>query len=150
MVAALPGGETDRHPTGWTRRIVPTVELDVKVLFGLIAFAAFVGTAFWLAGMTTETVQVATGEIEVPEDVYDPVRAGEPTPAGYRQLLARDAILPIYSPTFVSLSESEWPGDTLVIGIELDGNSKAYPVSFLNRREMVIDWIGGTPVLVSW
>ena len=70
--------------------------------------------------------------------------------AGYRQLLPRDAILPIYSPTFVSSSGSDWAEDTLVIGIELDGESKAYSVSFLNRREMVIDWIGGTPVLVSW
>ena len=42
------------------------------------------------------------------------------------------------------------PKTPLVIGLELDGDAKAYPVSFLNRREMVIDWIGGTPVLVTW
>ena len=45
----------------------------MKVLVGLIALATFVATAFWLAGTVPETVQVANGEIEVPEDVYDPV-----------------------------------------------------------------------------
>jgi hypothetical protein len=28
--------------------------------------------------------------------------------------------------------------------------AKAYPVSFLNRREMVIDSINGIPILVTW
>ena len=140
----------DRHPTGWTTRAPSVVGFGVKVLVGLVAFATLVSGAFWLASNVPETVQVETGAIGVPENVYDPVRAGEPTPAGFRQLLSRDAILPIYSPTFVPSNETDWSDDTLVIGIELDGESKAYPVSFLNRREMVIDWIGGTPVLVSW
>ena len=86
----------------------------------------------------------------MPESTYDPVRAGEETPPGFRQLLPRDAILPVYNPTFVRADQSEWDDDTLIIGVELDGEAKAYPVNFLNRREMVIDWIGGTPVLVSW
>ena len=104
----------------------------------------------WLVGWPGSDVQVETGPVEVPEDTYDPVLAGESTPAGYRQLLPRDAILPVYNPTFRSARESEWAPETLIIGVELDGEAKAYPVSFLNRREMVIDWIGGSPVLVSW
>ena len=43
-----------------------------------------------------------------------------------------------------------WRDDTLVIGIEQDGDAEAYPVSFLNGREMVIDSIAGIPVLVTW
>ena len=82
--------------------------------------------------------------------IYDPVRAGEETPPGFSQLLPRDAILPVYSPTFQSKEAAGWPAETLVIGVDLDGEAKAYPVSFLNRREMVIDWIGGSPVLVTW
>ncbi len=90
------------------------------------------------------------GPIELTDGVYDPVRAGEPTPDGYRQLLPRDAIRPVYNPTFKDAASTDWADDALVIGVELDGEAKAYPVSFLNRREMVIDWIGGTPILVSW
>lgn len=86
----------------------------------------------------------------IPGEIYDPVAAGEPTPPDYRQVLPRDAILPIYNPRFVSAVDAGWTDDTLIIGLELDGEAKAYPVSFLNRREMVIDWIAGTPVLVSW
>ena len=83
------------------------------------------------------------------QDTYDPVRAGEPLPAGFRQLLARDAIMPIYDPEFVSAAESGWGDGTLVIGVEVDGEARAYPVAYLNRREMVVDEIGGTPLLVS-
>ena len=43
-----------------------------------------------------------------------------------------------------------WNDDTLVITIEQAGEAKAYPVSFLNGREMVIASIAGIPVLVTW
>ena len=104
----------------------------------------------WLVGSSASNFQVDAGPVVVPEDIYDPVRAGEATPPGYRQLLPRDVILPVYNPTFRSATDSEWAPETLIIGVELDGEAKAYPVSFLNRREMVIDWIGGSPVLVTW
>ena len=71
-------------------------------------------------------------------------------PSDFRQLLRRDAILPIYNPTFRTAASTSWDDGLLVIGVELDGEAKAYPVSFLNRREMVIDWIAGSPILVSW
>lgn len=43
-----------------------------------------------------------------------------------------------------------WDDGTLVIGLAIDGEVKAYPVGFLNRREMVVDSIAGIPVLVTW
>ncbi len=90
--------------------------------------------------------------IEGREDgsLYNPVHAGEQVPPGFRQLLARDAIRPIYDPVFVSASESGWHDQTLVVGLEIDGDARAYPVSFLNRREIVNDHVGKTPVLVTW
>ncbi len=84
------------------------------------------------------------------QDTYDPVRAGEPMPDGFRQLLFRDAITPIYDPEFGAAADSGWGEGTLVIGVDIDGEARAYPVAYLNRREMVIDEIGGTPLLVSW
>lgn len=83
-------------------------------------------------------------------DVYDPFRAGEALPSGYRQVLGRDAIAPIYEPSFVPAAATPWDDDTLVVGVAIDGEAKAYPVSLLNRREMVIDSIAGIPVLVTW
>ena len=71
-------------------------------------------------------------------------------PAGFRQLLDRDAIAPIYDPVFVAAADSGWPDNALVIGVEINGDARAYPVGSLNRREMVIDTIGDVPVLVTW
>jgi hypothetical protein len=38
----------------------------------------------------------------------------------------------------------------LVIGVEINCESRAYPVGPLNRREMVNDVVGGVPILVTW
>ena len=87
-----------------------------------------------------------------PSTVYDPLEAGEaiPMPDRYRQLLERDQILPVYEPTFVTIEAVDWLDQSLVIGISIDGDSRAYPVTFLSGREMVIDNVGGIPLLVSW
>ena len=90
------------------------------------------------------------GALADPGETYDPVRAGEETPRGFRQLLARDRIAPIYDPVFVAATATEWEDETLVIGVDIDGEAKAYPVSYLNSREMVIDSVAGIPVLVTW
>jgi len=85
-----------------------------------------------------------------PNETYDPVRDGEPAPDGFRQLLARDQIAPVYEPIFTSASQVDWPPDMLVIGVSGTSESKAYPVTHLNQREMVLDYIDGEPILVSW
>ncbi len=85
-----------------------------------------------------------------PNEVYDPVAAGEALPEGFRQLLPRDGIAPVYDPTFVPANQSPWVAGTEVIGVTINGESKAYPVSFLNGRELVVDELGGEPILVSW
>ena len=122
----------------------------MKILYGFLFIGLMALIAFLVVGNQAGQHQVAPGPITPPSDVHDPVEAGEEAPEGFRQLLPRDAIRPIYNPIFVAPTDVDWDDDTLVIGLERDGEAKAYPVSFLNRREMVIDWIGGTPVLVSW
>ena len=64
--------------------------------------------------------------------------------------LPRDAIRPIYDPQFITANlASRDPGE-LVIGVEINGESKAYPVGPLIIREMVNDVVGGVPLLVTW
>ena len=121
----------------------------MKAVHGLFALVLIAAGAFWVSRTSPDQSRIEAGTAEL-DGIYDPVRAGEPTPADFRQLLPRDAIHPVYNPTFRSAESTEWPGEALVIGVELNGEAKAYPVSFLNHREMVIDWIGGSPVLVSW
>lgn len=90
------------------------------------------------------------GVTEIPSDVYDPVDAGEELPSGFRQLLDRDDIAPVYLPNFVRSDEVNWPDDELVIGVNLQGEARAYPVGFLNRREIVVDMHRGIPTFVTW
>ena len=85
-----------------------------------------------------------------PLSAYNPVLAGEQLPADFRQLLPRDAIRPVYEPTFVDQFGVNWTDTTDVIGVEINGEAKAYPVAHLNGRELVIDELGGEPILVSW
>jgi hypothetical protein len=64
--------------------------------------------------------------------------------------LPRDAILPIYEPRFVPPVQARLRADDLVMGVEIGGQAKAYPVAILNRREMVNDELHGVPILVTW
>jgi folate-dependent tRNA-U54 methylase TrmFO/GidA len=68
----------------------------------------------------------------------------------WSQLLARDAIAPIYDPQFVPADQASYGDHELVIGVEINGEAKAYAVGPLNSPEMVNDIVGGVPVLVTW
>jgi hypothetical protein len=116
---------------------------------GALALVAVVYAAT-VTGRGPTIVSVPGGDPVNPQEVYDPFEAGEDLPSGYRQLLRRDVIAPVYDPSYVPAAQSGWEDDLLVIGVEFDGDARAYPVSFLNRREMVIDRIAGIPVLVTW
>jgi len=65
-------------------------------------------------------------------------------------LLPRDGIRPIYNPEFVDAIGSPLHEDELVMGVAINGEAKAYPVSVLRFREMVNDELGGGPILVTW
>ena len=114
-------------------------------LTGALAFVTF-----WAFTGDT-TVQNAAPGVRVDSDAaYNPVTAGEPLPDGFRQLLPRDAIRPVYDPQFVDAPAVSWSADTEVIGVTIGDEAKAYPVSFLSGRELVVDELDGEPILVSW
>ena len=64
--------------------------------------------------------------------------------------IPRDSIRPIYEPAFITPAEAELKNADLVIGLSLNGDSRAYPVHILRRREMVNDVVGGVPILATW
>ncbi len=66
-------------------------------------------------------------------------------------VLPKDAIPAILSPSFEEGSEVSWlKGKDAVIGIEINGDSRAYPVPILSRVEIVNDKVGGIPIAVTW
>ncbi len=70
--------------------------------------------------------------------------------ADMRQVLTRDDILPVYQPRFVTAQAARIRDDELVLGVTIRGQTKAYDVSTLNAREIVVDYLAGTPILVTW
>lgn len=116
----------------------------------LVVVVALATLAYIVRPRSAQDPAVSQPQIADPGDVYDPAAAGEPLPDGYRQLLRRDMIHPVYDPTFAEADEVDWPDNTDVIGVVGEREAKAYPVSHLNFREMVIDEIEGIPILVSW
>lgn len=102
------------------------------------------------ASVTTLESGPDPARVADPGELPDPVAEGAELPDGYRESFPRDAIAPIYDPVHVPAGAVDWPDDALVIGVELDGDARAYPIAPLNRREMVNDEVGGHPVLITW
>lgn len=67
-------------------------------------------------------------------------------------LLPKDAIPSIDSPRFFTAAEAdaEYDPDELVLGVTINGESKAYSSSFLDSHEIVNDTLGGRPISVTW
>ena len=40
--------------------------------------------------------------------------------------------------------------DEVVLGLEIAGEYRAYPINYLNEHELVREEIGGLPLLVTW
>lgn len=66
-------------------------------------------------------------------------------------VLPKDAIPAILSPSFDEGRKATWlKGTDLVVGLEIGGDSRAYPVPTLSRHEIVNDRVGGLPIAVTW
>jgi hypothetical protein len=63
----------------------------------------------------------------------------------------KDGIPAILEPKFVSAAKVAFfsPGDQ-VIGIEVEGQARAYPIRILNLHEVVNDTVNGMPIAVTF
>ncbi|MCP4254867.1 MAG: DUF3179 domain-containing protein [Candidatus Scalindua sp.] len=64
--------------------------------------------------------------------------------------LPRDAIPAIKNPEFVPAEESGLDDNEPVVGVTINGESRAYSVYLLNHHEIVNDRIGDTAFVVAW
>jgi hypothetical protein len=69
-----------------------------------------------------------------------------------RSVLPKDAIPSIDNPQFVSVitANTQYDANELVIGVNIDGDARAYSVPLLSRHEIVNDVVGGEPIAVTW
>lgn len=67
-------------------------------------------------------------------------------------LLPRDGIPAIDNPTFLDATQAddEYAPEELVIGVEFNGDARAYSIPFLSSHEIVNDMVGGEKIAVTW
>lgn len=67
-------------------------------------------------------------------------------------LLPFDAIRSIEDPIFLDRARADelYSPDELILGIDINGDARAYSVPLLSRHEVVNDVVGGKPVAVTW
>ncbi len=68
----------------------------------------------------------------------------------FRQLIPRGRIASVDAPKFVTAKEAKISGDAWVLGVEIDGQARAYSLNLLNRHEVVNDKIGGRTFAAVW
>jgi len=80
-----------------------------------------------------------------------PATAADLRPDEIVTVLPKDAIAAILRPTFGASKSAAWlSARDLVVGVEISGDSRAYPVATLSQHEIVNDTVGGQPIAVTW
>ena len=63
----------------------------------------------------------------------------------------KDGIPALFSPKYVPAADASFmKNDEKVLGFDLKGVAKAYPLRIMSWHELVNDQIGDSPILVSW
>ncbi|MCP4167697.1 MAG: DUF3179 domain-containing protein [Chloroflexi bacterium] len=105
------------------------------------------------AGESLNDVASQTQPAESSVEQEPPTATPEPEPE-YKivTLLPRDAIPAIFDPQFLSADEAdqEYTPTELVLGVEIDGEARAYSIPFLSSHEIVNDTVGGVPIAATW
>jgi len=96
------------------------------------------------------TIVTRPSDTDLEGDIRINKRIDDPNTYSFPQLLPFDGIRPVYDPEFVTARESPLQEDELILGITLERESKAYPITVLRHREMVNDELAGIPILVTW
>ena len=87
-----------------------------------------------------------------PDPTRNPLSPGDYSELEIITLLPQDAIPAIDDPEFLTSAEAddEYAPDELVIGVEFNGDARAYSISHLSRFEIVNDTVGGVALSVTW
>jgi len=65
-------------------------------------------------------------------------------------LLPRDAIPPIYEPTYQPVDGYDGAADDDIVVVEVGESVRGYPVRYLTYHEVVDDELAGVPIAVTW
>ena len=77
---------------------------------------------------------------------------GPPVPGYSPRVVIPRAFDAITDPNIVSATEANIAANELVLGVTVNGESRAYPINQLTgpRREIINDTLGGTAIAATW
>jgi len=136
----------------------------------MIKIWRWMGIGLLILLVACQSTPISEGETAVspPTPTIIPTATTQPTPTtnplapasrrlqmGELQLAAdEDAIPAIFADDSIfvdaSTGDGEWADDEFVVGVEINGDARAYPIRLMSQHELVNDNIGGQPVLISW
>ena len=117
--------------------------LPVLVIVAVVVFAIFFfGQRFRLFG----------NDITLAPTSLANEQAGVPRGVSIYTLLPKDGIRSIDDPRFVPAAEAagDMTDGEFVIGVDINGDERAYPINVLSRHEIVNDTVGGRPIVVTY
>ncbi|MCH8101913.1 MAG: DUF3179 domain-containing protein, partial [Chloroflexi bacterium] len=99
---------------------------------------------------TATPLGILDEKFTAPFEKLTPSGARDIDPDEYRAQTDVDNIAPIYDPKIVSADQVDLLPEELVLGVEINGEARAYPHRLMQFREVANDVVGGVPILVSW
>ena len=116
--------------------------VPVLLVIGVVVLLVFFfGQRFRLFGRDITLAPTSLANLE----------PGEPRDVSIYTLLPKDGIRSIDDPRFVSASEATDMADhEFVIGVSIDGDTRAYSINVLSRHEIVNDVVGGVPIAITY
>jgi hypothetical protein len=123
--------------------------MSIKWIYLSLGFALILASCSALVGAPLE---------EGEENTSQPVKSAQSEPApsdpDYRiiTLLPKDAIPSIDNPSFYDVAEAdqEYDPQEMILGVEIEGEARAYSVNMLSSHEIVNDVVAGKPIAVTW
>jgi len=139
-------------------------DLNLKYLLASIGVAIAIIAVFTITSLSSsETISISkeSENVPSPEDIEVSVPEGIMVTNGLKHIVPldkiksggppKDGIPSIDNPKFAPVSESQFvPDTTFVIGLDINGEKRAYPLFIMVWHEIVNDSIGGVPVAVTY
>lgn len=139
-------------------------DLNLKYVLASIGVAIAIIAVFTITSFSSsETVSISkeSENVSSPEDLEISVPEGIMITNGLKHIVPldkikgggppKDGIPSIDNPKFAPVSESQFvPDTTFVIGLDINGEKRAYPLFIMVWHEIVNDSVGGVPVAVTY
>lgn len=132
-----------------TRR---ALNLSVGTFATMLPILVLIGVALLVVFFVGQRFRLFGRDITLAPTSLANERPGEPRQVSLYTLLPKDGIRSIDDPQFLSPEEAapDMADQELVIGVSIEGDTRAYPLNVLSRHEIVNDVVGGTPLAVTY